>query len=705
MTMHRASSILALALFVWSSSTTAGARQTEVRPYDWRETTGIPKQPPPVPGTVELEATEARPLSRSDIEALLERERRAREVDGAPPTESPFASQEEFAHEAETIAKRAEEARAARSEREAQAIAAASDPSSELIDAGGRLDRVGDEVANKVALVAKAVSILLFLVALLLWYSGIFTTGQFSNPITLFSRAAIAFVLLVGTPTIMAALGDLGTGAAKTIDATFSYSDGETGASAIQEVYRKIGMGIEKHWEDYNAQTLRADDSAGDFVQTSWRLATMFYLIFRAIWDFLWVALRIVAPLSAVAFMINAEFGGRVFATWLRNVLNVACWPIGWSIVFGLMNAGVDDWARTDPGTLYQIAFLCYMLALLVVSIPALVTMFWNGEGVAAMLGNFGTGMADSFLRTGIASTGGAIPSLGLGSDAMGSLAMQSWDQATALGSVGARAHMPWLAGRGARGGTGHGAGETPTGMQAGLVGLFAMSRGNTELGARLMKGAGLPVDSEAATEPSADGAKVEDSNSSRARYEENGEEGRRPGPAANESASRPSPTPQRAVESAPSAESPAPADTSIGSVAKVATRWGLDVSPVDFGRSLTDTRGASVRDANGQRVYIGDVARIDGERSGISNGAFVGHVTGFQKSEDGDRVPVLVGHDVDANGAPEGREREIVVTNWKAEPGTKLPPREPLDLVDAPPPAPPALGRPDAERGGRPYI
>jgi hypothetical protein len=684
------------------------ARQAQVQQYDWREATGVaqaesgevvePAEEVPRPAEGE------RPFTSAEIDALVAAERER--LDAEHLRESPFAPAEKFARDAEAIA---EEARSGRRS-EIATPTADFDPAAELIDAGARLERVGDEVAEKMTLVAKSVSILLFLVALILWYSGIFTTGQFSNPVTLIGRAAVAFVLLVGAPFIMSSLESLCGGAAQAIDSTFVYADTDGGASALREVYRKIGQGIEKHWEDYNAQTLRADDEAGNFVETSWRIATMFYLILRAVWDFLWIGLRIVAPLSAVAFMISADFGGKIFSAWVRNVLNVASWPIGWAIVYGLMNAGIDDWARTDPGTLYQIAFLCYMLALLVLSVPVLVSLFWNGEGVAGMLTNFGTGLADGFLRTGIASFGGAFPSLGLASEAGGNTALQAWEQASALGGIGSRGHASSRLGHNAYSSGGREA-STGGGLQKGLAGLFALAQGRSDLADRLLRDAGLP------DSPSR-GASVAGEQSDATRHDEttpssSGETGKvARDPARSTTRSAPS---DRAATS-PDANDHAQGVGATGQgtsaiervrarpfdLSGIAERWGANVSPEDLGRTRIDPRGESVRDVDGNRLYIGDHARIvSAGGDGDSTSRFDGKVVGFRKDREGYRVPVLHGHEVAEDGHRIGPEQEIVANEWHGNPGVKT---EPPPIKQAPE-ALPTLDEPERGATGHAYI
>jgi hypothetical protein len=678
------------------------AGRAQVKPYDWRETTGV--STPVVQGHEARESADTappapveRPLTSEEIDALVEAER-TRSKNASVPRESPFSPTEQFAREAQAIADDSTSELEARRKTASDRTAAPA-LSAELIDAGARLDRIGTEVGGRVTLVAKSVSVLLFLVALLLWYTGIFTTGQFSNPVMLLGRAAVAFVLLVGTPFMMASLEALCAGAARAIDDTFSGAGADGGSSAITEIYRKVGRGIETHWEDYDAQTLRADDAAGEFVQTSWRIATMFYLILKAVWDFLWVVLRIVAPLSAVAFMINAEFGGRIFSAWLRNTLNVASWPIGWAIVFGLMNAGVDDWARTEPGTLYQIAFLCYMLALLVVSVPVLVSLFWNGEGVSGMLANFGTGVADGFLRAGLTSAGGALPALGFGTEASGAMALDAWEHATSLGGAASRSHGFGHMGRNAHTGGWNRNGVPSAGgsLQTNLAGLLALASGRREIGERLLEKAGFdagstPRGTEPGLSPHAENLSTGDPPAVHDPCRAGGlpdgarSRGREAIAVERASASSPreeSPVPDVVLPSVPSgsggstrtgpvSEPDAPREDPLG----ISARWGASVRAEDFGRSHLDPRGESVVDAGGRRVYVGDsvTTKLESGGSGAPS-TFSGRVLGFRKDENGHRVPVVRGHEIDDESHIVSGERDLVVGDWYARPGFKVAP------------------------------
>jgi hypothetical protein len=136
-----------------------------------------------------------------------------------------------------------------------------------------------------------------------------------------------------------------------------------------------------------------------------------------------------------------------------------------------------------------------------------------------------------------------------------------------------------------------------------------------------------------------------------------------------------------------------------------IASRWGASVVAQDFGRSLTDPRGASVVDANGRRVYVGDTAQVALESEHVEGGRrFEGRVVGFRKDDEGNRVPVLLGRDILRDDQTRGPEYVVVATGWHATPGLKRDSRN-----EPPPPAPPALsppaGVPERWVTGRPYI
>lgn len=659
-----------LALVAVATGVTCASAQ--VRSYSWEETTGVRKPDAPKAPDNAVEETESgvaaprtkpatpagggRAISDDELRRMIESERRR--LESAEPAALP-ADQEFFAQAQQIVAESDRTDSAGKEAGPNAPHAGGPEASPHLIDAGHRLWRISEDVTNRVTYVAVSLSILLFLVAILLWYLGIFTTGQFANPVMIFNRAAISFVLLLSTPLIMSAVDELGVGAAKTID--YSFSSGGGPVSSTQEVFRKLAAGMANHSEDYTAQTLAKDTGASFIFGLGWLSATFFYMILRAIWEFVWIALKIAAPLAAMSYMISADFGGGIFKAWLKSVLCIGSWPIGWALIFGMINAGIEDFSRTAPGTLYQVAWLCYLLAFLIMAVPALVTAFWSGSAVDGVLTGFGAGIASSAVAGGIGGVGGmlrnALPgplagaadmvgaaagsTLGMGMSVMdaskyGSIpkfgkANNAWNPADhgAMGTaaVGALAIPQILA---HAGGTGD-AVSSKLGLPPPQAGA-GHPPSITEPG---KPGAGLPTAADPST-GGATGAVV---------------------PSAGSASGK-------AAASAPSAGVADPGGAA-GVYRELLSSTG-QTPHGELGRNASDPRGVGVDDQSGNRVHAGDTARYAPKAGVLADGHYYqGTVTGFSNEDAAHRHPIMQAREFDASGSAVSGVQQIHATDW----------------------------------------
>lgn len=659
----------------------ASEAAAQVRNYSWEETTGVRKPDEPKPAEAAPEPASAaaqsprRPrageaaggqtLSEDELRRMIEVERRR--LESEKPAAKP--ADQEFFEEASRIIAESDRADSAAKEAGPNAPAAGGPTASpHLIDAGHRLWRISEAVTDQVTYVAVSISILLFLVALLLWYLGIFTTGQFANPVLLFNRAAISFVLLLATPMIMSAVDALGVGAAKTID--YSFSSGAGPVSSTKEVFRKLAAGMANHSEDYTHQTLIEDGTSSVIFGLGWISATFFYMILRAIWEFVWIALKIAAPLAAMCYMVSEEFGGGIFKAWLKSVLCIGTWPVGWAIIFGMINAGIDDFSRTAPGTLYQVAWLCYLLAFLIMAVPALITAFWSGAAVDGILTGFGAGVANAAASGGIGGVGGmlrnALPGpLAPAADMFGAAAGHTLGSGMeVMSSAGRGGHIPNLG----KASNAYSPGELGA-MGAAAVGAYAAPKIFAHAG-----GAGDAVAKSLGLSPAAPGSPHPPPTAATGGAA--GAGGATAPPAASPGGAASAGAPPSGQAAAGGASSPAtqPGGATGGSPEGFFNDFlkSAGVAPAgELGRNANDPRGVGVSDASGNRVHAGDTARYAPKAGVLADGHYYqGTVSGFSREDAAHRHPIMAAREYDASGNAVSGVQQIHATDWNRTSG-----------------------------------
>ncbi len=194
-------------------------------------------------------------------------------------------------------------------------------------------------------------------------------------------------------PEVMSRTKELADATARYID-TFQFDGQQHGiASATVRTFDDMGRGIEKSFEKSFFWTIIVAPYTQGLVYLAWFLAVFFYALYRFVWQVGWLFLTIVGPFGMAAASTGTPMGIKIAKGTYMSVLNLACWPIGISILFALLNLGIHDYAQDPTSIGGKQAMVALIVALMIPVTLAFVKVFLSGGGLDTNLASFASQM------------------------------------------------------------------------------------------------------------------------------------------------------------------------------------------------------------------------------------------------------------------------------------------------------------------------
>ena len=210
----------------------------------------------------------------------------------------------------------------------------------------------------------------LFLLSVAMGYS---TDLGLSGAIVIrLKRLVLVALLLVAFPTIAEFLQSLGTEIAKSIDDMTGIDMILDAASKKAESYSLLGSIL----------NLNADMSIGILALISFLILMIARYLLLAFQHFYWLLMIVLAPFMILAMLFESSSG--VTKNLFKNMIQIAAWPIIWSVLSAFLKAiPFASIYETDGGGYLTIVTLNLILAVALLYSPFLVSQLCDGVSLS----------------------------------------------------------------------------------------------------------------------------------------------------------------------------------------------------------------------------------------------------------------------------------------------------------------------------------